>query len=58
MYREQAPTLWLAYIFAIFGGVLLGRGHWLSGGILVLLALACVTGRYFDKEDSSGLYPW
>jgi len=57
MYRQRAPTVWLAYLFAIFGGVLLSRGHWIGGAILVVLALACAAGNYFDKEDSSGLYP-
>jgi hypothetical protein len=37
--------------------VLLARGRWI-GGILVVLALLCAAGHYFDKDDSSGLYPW
>jgi hypothetical protein len=58
MYRREAPTLWFAYVFALAGGALLARSDWLSGGILVALALICTAGRYFDKSDSSGLYPW
>ena len=56
MYRQRAPTLVYALIFAILAGVLLAIGHWVAGGVLVILALACAAAEYFDKDDSSGLY--
>jgi uncharacterized membrane protein len=56
MYRQRAPTRAFALMFAILAGVLLAIGHWIAGVVLVVVALACMTADYFDKDDSSGLY--
>jgi hypothetical protein len=58
MYRQRAPTVWFAFVFAVLGGGLLATAHWIAGIVLVVLALACMAANYFDHDDSSGLYPW
>jgi hypothetical protein len=58
MYRQRAPTPWLAFLLALGGGALLSREHWIAGAIVVALALVFAAANYFDKEDSSGLYGW
>ena len=44
-------------MFAVLAGVLLAAGHWVTGAVLGVVALACMTADYFDNDDSSGLYP-
>lgn len=56
MYRRRAPLAWFAALFAVVGGILLAKGEWIGGAILVVCALVAAVGNYRD-EDSSGLYP-
>jgi hypothetical protein len=57
MYRNRAPTAWLPFLFAIVGGVLLARSHWVSGGILVALALGCAAANYFGQRRQQRALP-
>ena len=55
MYRERAPLAFLAVLFAVIGGILLARGSYIGGVVLVVFAIVAAVGNYRD-EDSSGLY--
>ena len=55
MYRERAPLAFLAVLFAVIGGILLARGFYIGGVVLVVFAIVAAVGNYRD-EDSSGLY--
>jgi hypothetical protein len=55
VYRRRAPLAFFAALFAVIGGILLARGSYVGGGILVAFALVAAVGNYRD-EDSSGLY--
>jgi hypothetical protein len=55
VYRRRAPLAFFAVLFAIVGGILLAKSHWIGGAVLVVLALVAAVGNYQD-EDSSGLY--
>ena len=55
MYRERAPLAFLAILFAVIGGILLARGSYIGGVVLVVFAIVAAVGNYRD-EDSSGLY--
>jgi hypothetical protein len=55
VYRERAPLAFLAALFAVIGGILLAKGSYIGGAILVVFAIIAAVGNYKD-EDSSGLY--
>jgi len=55
VYRERAPLAFLAVLFAVIGGILLARGSYIGGVVLVVFAIVAAVGNYRD-EDSSGLY--
>ena len=55
MYRERAPLAFLAVLFAVIGGILLARGSYIGGVVLVVFAIVAAVGNY-RNEDSSGLY--
>ncbi len=40
-------------LFAVIGGILLAKGEWVGGAILVMFALLAAGGNYRD-EDSRG----
>lgn len=59
MFRNQPPTIWYAFVFAIVGGTVLALGHIVGG--LVLTVLAVFTGwaafrTAQDGDDHSGWY--
>jgi hypothetical protein len=51
MYRQRAPTPWLAVLLALAGGALLSREHWIAGAILVVLALVLPPSISPDHQD-------
>jgi hypothetical protein len=55
MFRQRAPLAFLAVLFAVFGGILLAKGSYVGGAVLVVFAVLAAVGNYRD-EDSSGLY--
>jgi hypothetical protein len=55
MYRRRAPLAYLAVLFAVIGGILLAKGSYVGGAILVVFSIIAAVGNYKD-EDSSGLY--
>lgn len=55
MYRRRAPLAFLAILFAVIGGILLAKGSYVGGVVLVVFAVIAAVGNYRD-EDSSGLY--
>jgi len=55
VYRERAPLAFLAVLFAVIGGILLARGSYIGGVVLVVFAIVAAVGNYRD-EDSRGLY--
>jgi len=55
VYRRRAPLAFLAVLFAVVGGILLSKGSYVGGAILVVFAVVAAVGNYRD-EDSSGLY--
>jgi hypothetical protein len=55
VYRRRAPLAYLAALFAVVGGILLAKGSYVGGAILVGFALVAAVGHLRD-EDSSGLY--
>jgi len=55
VYRERAPLAFLAVLFAVIGGILLARGFYIGGVVLVVFAIVAAVGNY-RNEDSSGLY--
>jgi hypothetical protein len=55
VYRQRAPLAFLAVLLAVVGGIVLAKGHYVGGGVLVVFAVIAAVGNYRD-EDSSGLY--
>jgi hypothetical protein len=55
MYRQRAPLAFLAVLFAVIAGILLAKGSYVGGAVLVVFAVLAAVGNYRD-EDSSGLY--
>jgi hypothetical protein len=55
VYRRRAPLAFLAVLFAVIGGILLGKASYVGGAILVVFAVIAAVGNYRD-EDGSGLY--
>ena len=55
MYPRRAPLAYFSALFAVIAGILLARGAYVGGAIVVVFALVAAVGNY--REDSSGLYP-
>jgi hypothetical protein len=53
---SRTRTAWLpSLVFAVVGGILLAKGSFVGGAVLVVFAIIAAVGNYKD-EDSSGLY--